>query len=98
MSKRQYLNEPLDRRASYNHYITEMEYLRVRTGKESIDFYLSLLKIPLAQRDKALEALNSCKPKTEEESETLIEYGESFYMLRGCIETREREESLAKAS
>ena len=49
-----HLTEPLEKRFSYNHYIENMESLRVRTGKESKDFYLSLLRIPLAQRERVV--------------------------------------------
>lgn len=48
------LTEPLDIRISYNDYIAEMEKLRYWTGKEAEDFYLGLLKIPLAQREETV--------------------------------------------
>lgn len=48
------LMEPLDKRTSYNAYIAEMEKLRYWTGKEAEDFYLGLLKIPLAQREETV--------------------------------------------
>jgi hypothetical protein len=48
------LTEPLDKRISYDDYIAEMERLRYWSGKEAEDFYLGLLKTPLAEREETV--------------------------------------------